>query len=217
MKVISFVTISLFITTFVFSSCKNNSSESVNGETNKKELAEVSPKGKYAIKSGIVEYKTSMMGVDARQIVTFDDFGKKEMTEVMMEMMGTKIHTVTLNKDGYIYNYDAIKKTGTKMPVSTIKTPDIDFENMTKEMMEDMNIKKEGNEKFLGKNCEKVSIDSKKMQMKGNYLIYKGIPLKVNTDLGTMKMNLLAEKFIESPSLPADKFIVPADVKIKEK
>lgn len=217
MKVINFFSISILLTSSLFISCKNKTVETVTEITKRVELAKDAPKGKYAIKSGIVEYKTSMMGMDAKQILSFDDFGKKEMTEVMMEMMGTKIHTVTLNIEGFIYNYDLIKKTGTKTTVGTIKTPDIDFENMTKEMMQDMNIKKDGNENYLGKNCQKVSIDSKKMQMKGNYLIYKGIPLKVNTDLGTIKMNLLAEKFIENPSFTSNKFKVPADVKISEK
>ena len=47
-----------------------------------------------------------------------------------------------------------------------------------------MNLKKEGTEEFLGKTCEKMSIDYKKMQMKGNFLVYKGIALKMNTDMG---------------------------------
>lgn len=217
MKVINFFAISILLTSSLLISCKNKTVETVTEKTKRVELAKEAPKGKYAIKSGIVEYKTSMMGMDAKQILTFDDFGNKEMTEVKMDMMGNKFHTVTLNKDGFVYNYDLIKKIGTKTPLKIVKTPDIDFENMTKEMMQDMNMKKLGNEKFLGKNCEKVSIDYKKMQMKGNYLIYMGIPLKVNTDLGTMKMNLLAERIIENPSIPADKFKVPADVKISEK
>src|SRR5665647_3513189 len=52
-------------------------------------------KGKYAIKSGIVEYKTQMMGMDMKQLLTFDDYGKIEMTEVIMEMTGMKTHAVT--------------------------------------------------------------------------------------------------------------------------
>jgi hypothetical protein len=31
-----------------------------------------------------------------------------------------------------------------------------------------------------------------------------------------MKMNLLAEKFEENPTIPAEKFEVPADIKITE-
>jgi len=217
MKAIKIFSTTIIIVVILFTSCKNKSSESVNELKKRTELTKEATKGKYAIKSGIVEYKTQMMGMNAKQVFTFDDYGKKEITEVMMEMMGTKIHSVTLNKDGFIYNYDMINKTGTKRPATLVKTADIDFENMTKELMTDMNIKKEGRESFLGKVCEKVSIDNKKMQMKGNYLIYKGIPLKVNTDLGTIKMNLLAEKFTENPVLAKDKFTIPADIKISEK
>ncbi len=217
MKVGKIVYLLFIVSSISFGSCKNKSSESATGIDEKVEIANEVPKGKYSIKSGIVEYKTEMMGVDAKQIITFDDFGKKEITEVLMDVMGTKIHSVTLNKDGYIYNYDMVNKTGTKRLAANIKTPDIDFENMTKEMIKDMNLKKIGSEKFLGKNCEKVTIDSKSMQMKGTYLIYKGVPLMVNTDLGTMKMNLLAQKFIENPSISDGKFSVPADVKISEK
>lgn len=216
MKVVNFLAVSIVFLCFQFGSCKNKSSQSVTDSSNKEELIRDIPKGKYGIKSGIVEYKTSIMGMDAKQIITFDDFGKTELTEVIMDVMGVKIHSATLNTGGFVYNYDVIKKSGTKTSVTTVKTPDIDFENMTKEMMQDMNIKKHGSENFLGKNCQQVSIDSKKLEMKGNYLIYKGIPLKVNTDVGTIKMILIAEKFIENPAIPTDKFRVPSDVEFTE-
>jgi hypothetical protein len=37
-----------------------------------------------------------------------------------------------------------------------------------------------------------------------------------DTDMGTMKMKLVAEKFIENPDIPASKFEIPADVTITE-
>lgn len=214
MKAIRIISATIIISAILFASCKNKSSESVNELKKRTELTKETPKGKYAIKSGIVEYKTKMMGMDAKQKLTFDDYGKNEITEVML---GAEIHTVTLNKDGFVYNYDLIKKIGTKRPATLVKTSDIDFENASKEMMKEMNLKKEGTEKFLGRDCEKVSIDNEKMKMKGNYLIYKGIPLRVNTDLGSIKMNLLAEKIEENPVLSNDIFTIPADIKISEK
>jgi hypothetical protein len=54
------------------------------------------------------------------------------------------------------------------------------------------------------------------MGMKGTFLVYKGVALKSETDLGSMKMNLLAEKFEENPTIPAEKFEVPSDIKIIE-
>lgn len=197
-------------------SCKSKTSETASSTEKQSEATNATSKGKYAIKSGIVEYKTQMMGMDMKQVLTFDDYGKKEMTEMIAEMMGTKIHTITLRKDGFIYSYDIVKKTGNKKPVPTMDNSNIDFQNLTKEMVNDMKLKKEGTEEFLGKTCEKMSVDNEKMKMKGTYLVYKGIPLMVDTDMGTIKMKLVGEKFVENPEIPAEKFEVPADIKITE-
>ena len=217
MKTTRLLAFSVMVLSIMIFACKSKTSEPA-GTTEKQSVtAKLTPKGKYTLKSGIVEYKNQMMGMDSKQILTFDDYGNKELTEVMMEMMGTKIHTLAITKDGFVYNIDLVKKTGTKRPVLTAKVPtDIDFENMTKEMIKDMNVKKEGTEKFLGRTCEKITIDSKKMGLKGTYLTYKGIALSVNTDMGTVKMKLVAEKFIENPTIPAAKFEVPEDIVITE-
>jgi len=199
--------------------CQSKTSKQTAPATSTEKSAEVvktTPKGKYAIKSGIVEYKTQMMGMDMKQILTFDDYGKIEMTEMVMEMMGTKTHSVTLTKDGFVYAYDLVKKTGTKNPFYGGGSQNIDFENMSKEMVSDMKLKKEGTEEFLGKKCDKMSIDYDKMKMKGNFLVYKGVALKMDTDMGTVKMNLVADKFVENPEIPTAKFEIPADVKISE-
>ena len=199
--------------------CQSKTSKQAAPATSTEKSAEVvktTPKGKYAIKSGIVEYKTQMMGMDMKQLLTFDDYGKIEMTEMIMEMTGMKTHSVTLAKDGYVYTYDLVKKTGTKNPFYGGGSQNIDFENMSKEMISDMKLKKVGTEEFLGKSCDKMSIDYDKMKMKGNFLVYKGVALKMDTDMGTVKMNLVADKFVENPEIPAAKFEIPADVKITE-
>jgi hypothetical protein len=197
-------------------SCKSNTSETTATSEKPAATETATPKGKYAIKSGIVEYKTQMMGMDMKQVMSFDDYGKKEVTEIMMEMMGTKIHTVTLTKDDFVYTIDMVKKTATKSPSYQGRNQNIDFENLSEQMVKDMKLKKEGTEEFLGKTCEKLSIDYEKMNMKGIYLVYKGVPLMVDTDMGTMKMKLIGEKFEENPSIPAEKFEVPADIKVTE-
>jgi len=154
--------------------------------------------------------------MDMKQTLTFDDYGKKEATDVEMEMMGTKIHTVTLTKDGFVYTIDMVKKTATKSPSYQGSNQNIDFENLSEEMVKDMKLKKEGTEEFLGKTCEKMSIDYEKMKMKGSYLVYKGIPLMVDTDMGSMKMKLIGEKFTENPEIPPAKFEVPEGITIAE-
>lgn len=216
MKKNKLIALALLSTATLLFSCKSKTPETTATPENLAASETSTPKGKYAIKSGIVQYKTEMMGMEVMQTLTFDDYGKKEATDVEMEMMGVKIHTVNLTKDGFIYNLDMVKKTGTKSPEVNVANASIDFENLTEEMVREMDLKKLGTEEFLGKTCEKMSIDNKKMSMKGTFLVYKGIALKSETDMGSMKMNLLAEKFEENPTIPATKFEVPADIKIME-
>ena len=216
MKTNKLIALALLSSATLLFSCKSKTSESAATLENPAASETSTPKGKYAIKSGIVQYKTEMMGMEVMQTLTFDDYGKKEATDVEMEMMGVKLHTVNLTKDGFIYNLDMVKNTGTKSPEINMANASIDFENLTEEMVKEMELKKLGTEEFLGKTCEKMSIDNKKMGMKGTFLVYKGVALKSETDLGSMKMNLLAEKFEENPTIPAEKFEVPADIKITE-
>ncbi len=171
------------------------------------------PKGRYAIKSGIVEYKTEVMGMLAKQTLIFDDYGQKEIQDVEMTTMGIKIHTVTIYKDGYVYTLDMEKKTATKQKGVS---PNIDFENLSEEMVKDMNLKKEGTEDVAGKTCDKMSLDYKKYNMTGFFSLYKGVPLKVDANMGTMKMKLIAEKFLENEPIAIEKFEIPSDFKIKE-
>jgi len=211
MKTNKLITLALLASATLLFSCKSKTSETPATSENPAATESATPKGKYAIKSGIVEYKSQVMGMDMKQTLTFDDYGAKEATDMEMDMMGVKMHTVTITKDGFIYTLDMEKKTGTKI---SGKSPDIDFENLSEEMVKDMNLKKEGTEEYLGKTCEKMSIDYTKMKMKGTFLVYKGVALKSETDMGTMKVNLIGERFEENPSIPASKFEIPADIKI---
>ncbi|MFN8207991.1 MAG: hypothetical protein U0T82_11370, partial [Bacteroidales bacterium] len=104
---------------------------------------------------------------------------------------------------------DMEKKTGTKMAINPTGSPNMDFENLSEEMKKEMNLKKIGSEDFLGYDCDKMSMDYTKMQMKGEFLVYKGVALKINTEVGTMKMDLTAQSFEENPSVPAAKFEIP--------
>lgn len=222
MKHLKIVGLALLLTFGIIYSCQKESSTQLGDvnaaeETVEKTAEKVpeikSSKGKYGIKSGIIEYKTQMMGMEVKQVNTFDDYGQKQTQEMAMEMMGTKVNNKTIIKDGFIYNLDLTNKTGTKVPLTSMsQKSDIDFENLTEELMKDMNIKKIGTEVFLGKTCDKMSIDYKDIQMKGTYLVYKGIPLSMDSEIGAMKMKMVADKFVENPNVPADKFDIPADI-----
>ncbi len=156
------------------------------------------------------------MGMDMNQTLYFDDFGAKEATETIMDMMGTKTHTLSITKDGYIYTLDLIARTGTKQTVYPAGSSNIDFKNLTSDMEKKMNLKKLGKEEFEGKTCEKYSIDWNDMSMKGIFLVWEGIALKSDLDMGTMKMEMIAKKIQDNVNIPAEKIEVPGDIQITE-
>lgn len=193
-------------------SCKNSTSEKKQSSDVKEETkaVEVKAKGKYSIKSGIVEYKADIMGFQAKQTLYFDNFGAQEATVIDMDIMGTTSHTVTLTKDGYVYNFDPVNKTGSKTPVMT--SANVNFEDLTDEVIKDWNLKKEGKESVLGKECDKYSMNNESMSMTGYYWVWKGIALKVDANMSTAKMVMDATSFQENANIPADKFEIPSDI-----
>jgi len=169
------------------------------------------PKGKYAIKSGIVEYKSTIMGMEQTQTLMFDEYGNMEATEMVMEMMGNKSHSYIISKDSLIYNIDLTNKVGSKSKLVKDQG-NLDFENMTDEEIKELNLKNEGKETFLDKECVKYSIDNAEMQMKGLFWVYKGVTLKSDLEVGGMQMVIEAVRFEENPTLPENTFVVPEDI-----
>ena len=163
--------------------------------------------GKFGIKSGIVEYKASMMGFETTQVLYFDQFGALQANEILMEMMGTKMRTQNITKEGYTYNFDPDKKTGSKMALSN----EINFSDLSDEIIKEWNLKEEGKETVLDRECVKYSADREGMNMKGYYWVWKGIVLKMEMDMATSKMVMEAVSVEENPEVPAGKFEVPAD------
>lgn len=91
----------------------------------------------------------------------------------------------------------------------------MDLEKLGKEMLEEMNMKKGGNETFLGKTCQVIEMNSDKLG-KGKILTWKNIPML--SDMTTMGMKIRAEvtELEENISIDAAKFMLPADVEFKE-
>jgi hypothetical protein len=207
---------SVFLLALLFSSCGGKAPKSEK-QSDQNPVAEntKSEKHKYGVKSGIIEYSTKMMGMDMTQTLYFDDYGALEATEMEMDMMGTKTHTVNITKEGYVYSLDLITKTGTRQMIFN-KEANIDFKNLSKEMEKKMNLKKIGKEDFAGKTCEKYSIDYTDLSMKGYYLVWEGIALKTDVDMGSMKMEMIAKNVQENVNIPAAKFEIPADFQITE-
>jgi hypothetical protein len=151
----------------------------------------------------------------------FDDFGAKECTETKseMKMMGTTITTHRLNifKDGYQYDLNLKEKTGQKVKMAQMmNAAGIDFSKISDDMMKQMKLKKIGSENYLGKNCDKFSIDNPDMKMKGEYLIYKGILMKMDAVAMGIPTSTKVIKIDENAAIPPSQFDVPQDIKLEE-
>lgn len=216
-----------FAAAIALSSCGNSTGDKGNGtsdttNTSADASAAGEAKGKYSVKSGIVTFESEAMGMKMPVTLYFDDYGKKECEEVTMEMemMGTKVESrnATITKDGFVYTVDLVNKTGNKMKqvASAADLKSMDFSNMTDEFLKSMHMKKEGTETICGKTCDVFSIDNPDMKMKGTIAVWNSIAMKMNVDMGGLVVTRNATKFEENASVPADKFDIPADVKIQE-
>lgn len=177
----------------------------------------------YTIKSGIVTYKSSVMGMAQDYTLYFDDFGKKECKYVYMklEMFGQVSETSSseINKDGYVYKIDWQKKTGTKTKSysalgAAAGMPDP--KTLTDDMRNKYQYKDLGKQEIMGKECQGVSMVFGGMKMEA--WVWNNIALRIYsyTKDGSVMMEINAVKFEENVSIPADKFEIPSDIVITE-
>ncbi len=215
------ITYLLVISAFLFSCSSNKTSESetVKSDTVKTENI-VKPEAgrKYSVKSGMIKFKSTVMGIQQEMITYFDDFGNTEVVITKMEILkGQVTENRSILKEGYMYELDMTQKTATKRKMSvTQNSAGIDFNNLTDEIMGEMSLKNEGKVTFLGKSCDKFSIDFKKQQLKGTYIVWQNVPLKTDVMLQGMPMKIEATEMQENITIPADLLEIPKGFKVKE-
>ena len=175
----------------------------------------------YGEKSGVVTYKPmDMMGVKVTQTLYFDDFGKKEMRETMVEgnMMGMEMrqHTVDIRDGNLMYHYELENVSGgqdraTKNAYKSTITSEM-FEQMNIEKLSDvfktkLDYKDEGKETVAGVEGVKYSIapDSANRMNRITGVHFKNIPLKVSMG----QMEIVADKVDFDAKVDAAKFKIP--------
>jgi len=226
-KAFYFVFIALISLTWA---CSETGSDKQNNESkdsllNSENIESTIQGQRYGIKSGIVYYEPmDIMGIKTTQILYFDDYGKKECREIIVEgnIMGmkTKKHSMSILDGDYSINFDLenitnnkdeLKKEATKVNIKDAMS-NMDLSHLTEEMKKQMDYKEEGREQVAGINGTKYSVKFGTGNKRMYGVMYKNVPLKA--DMGQIKM--VASKFEENASVPAEKFIVPADYKIVE-
>jgi len=175
----------------------------------------------YGEKSGIITYKPmDMMGVKVTQTLYFDDYGKQEMRETMVEgnMMGMDMrqHTIDIRDGNVVYHYELENVSGgqdraTKNAYKSTLSPEM-FEQMnvaslSAELKTKLNYKDEGKETVAGTEGVKYSIapDSANLENRITGVHFKNIPIKISMG----QMEIIAEKIDFGAKIPAEKFKVP--------
>jgi hypothetical protein len=182
----------------------------------------------YGEKSGIVTFKPlDMMGVKVIQTLYFDDYGKKEMRETVVEGsmngMNMKQHTVDLREGNVIYHYEIENSSGgqdraTKNVYKTTLTPEMlesmSIGSLSEKMKSKLSYKEEGKETVAGVEGVKYSIapDSANPMNRITGVQYKNIQVKITMG----QMEIIAEKLDFDANVPAEKFKIPEGYTVVE-
>jgi hypothetical protein len=178
---------------------------------------------KYLLSSGILTMKIEVAGMKSamNSMVYFDHFGNREATETInTNDLGNgniiKSHHLSFNSDGYIYQIDLERKTGTKSKYDPkVMTGGFSFAGLTDNMKKQYNIKKEGTSVVLGKQCDLYSMNSK--DLKGKFAVWKNLTLNLTTETGGITTRVTTTKLQENVPIPKEKFSVPPDITIVER
>lgn len=205
----------------VVTSCRGNESNNVDQEQYKR----------YKVKSGIVEYKTTIVGKvlgskisgSGVQYLYFKNYGALELKEEIssqtsvMKFFGkekketTKSHTMVKIEGGknYIVDFENEKITGGNIPGAMFIEEGKDAAETGEDMMIAMGGEKIGNESFKGYNCEVWTL------MGAKQWLYKGVVLKL--EMNTLGISTVTEAVSVNfdVSVPDNKFELP-NYKVEE-
>lgn len=215
---------------FVFSlvmSCSNGKVETEQNKSldkeNVEELKSTNTQDKrYEIKSGIIEYKMKLLGIESDVKSYFDNYGDLEATiaTTSMNMMGMDINTKTktILRDGWSYTIDMTQNKGTKIKLDDDNDVlNFDIRKMREGLQDefDLIMKNSTTETFLNKKCQVIEVKDEESNSESKLWIWKNIPLKViiNTPDGSIEM--IASSFNEQ-SVNSSMFEIPKDIEIVE-
>lgn len=170
---------------------------------------------KYPFKSVIIEYKIEGK-TNGTKTVYIDDYGYKEATysKTVTKMMGMKTEEnkadIIIGNKIYMVDLNSGQAHSSVSPIANyLSTNGEDWEEIGREIFEQLGYEKLSNESFDGKNCEVWKGMNK-------IWIWKGLLIKSETKMMGMKFDEISTDIKINASIPADKFIVPDNFKIEE-
>jgi hypothetical protein len=199
----------LLLSAAILTSCGSKSGETSSVSENKKtEASQIFP-----IEKGIIYRTSNASGFKTEEKIYFDQWGKRQATEMQMDMGVVKVHNLRIERDDEVWDINMTEKIGThykkRMPVNPLGM-DLEKE-ITAEMKKAAQIHSISNTTFLGFQCKKVVMGDPKME----YIMYGNILMKASGKMMGMEYSVEVSK-IDKSAPPADIFNVPNGIKIQE-
>lgn len=201
----------------MFSGCGQTKSKANKDTGEAIEATEPDTDGKdkpFGVKSGIIEY-THSGDKTGTSIQYFDDYGMK--TAVYSETVAggdeTKDWVVSIGEDQYMWDPsrgDQGMKTKNPMLKNMVETSGKDMLAYIVSMYEQMGMTKSSKETFLGKDC-----DVYKGPL-GKVLVWKGIMMKMEMNMGTMVSRQEATSIKTNISVDGKYFRIPENITFSE-
>lgn len=157
---------------------------------------------RYGVKSGIVKATSEVMGQKVDVTSYFDDYGAKEVS--ITKMGGMDI--TTISRDGKYWMVNAAAKMVQEIPVQE----QVNYLNLTDEIVAKYKIKETGKETVAGKECTCYSLEISQMGQtaKMKVSVWNGYPMKSVTSAMGMDVTATITEFTEGP-VDAALFEVP--------
>lgn len=158
---------------------------------------------RYGVKSATVKMETEMMGQKIATTSWFENYGTLEASVTDMGMM----KVTTILKDGKTWMVNEAARQVQEMPA---QEEQMNYLNLTDEVVEKYSIKEDGTETVAGKECIKYSMKTSQMGQTVNVTVsvWNGYPMKtVSSSMGN-SVTVTVIEFTEGP-VDAAHFEIP--------
>jgi hypothetical protein len=170
-------------------------------------------KAKYDLASGSITFTMDEKEGPTIKKVYFEEYGKKEITELYRN--GSMTEKLINTGDGYLYSLNYENNTAIKRKSSMNGTEQrFDVEEMPEDMKKENQVKRLPDEIVADKKCISFSLESGGIKTiksgTGHIILY------LRTDMGGIVKSFRATQIKENIKIPVEAYIVPEGFSIKE-
>ena len=171
---------------------------------------ENAPVKKYGFKSAIAKFATEVMGQAVESTIYIDEYGAKECQKAKVEVpgMGT-MESGVISKEGKTWNVNYTMKQVQEVAINPGDQPN--FLDLNEETRKKFKIEEVGQEKVLDYDCTVYTLVTTSGEISANakLWVYKGLPMKTETEAMGMKVTNVVTEFKEDAMVLPQVFDVP--------